>query len=179
MLGRIIYRFKQFYFGMFSAYTKADDFFASSYLNIQEAALFNQLPGFEKKHAVVVARKMMEAAHAHPELDEKKLVKLGLLHDIGKIFERNSVITKSILVILRFILPGLYDYLAEKGRYDKRFRRYYIHKHHGAVGAEILSRIGESPEIVAAIRKHDPRVEPFAQEDPIELKILQEADSTF
>jgi hypothetical protein len=29
------------------------------------------------------------------------------------------------------------------------------------------------------IRKHDPRIEPFGPEDPLELKLLQQADSTY
>ena len=179
MLAKLIYRFKQFYFGMFSRYTKADQAFAQSYLNIEEMALFNQLPGFEKRHAVVVARKMLEAAQQHRELDERKLVKLGLLHDIGKIAERNSVLTKATLVILRFFLPGLYDRLADLGETHPRFRRYYIHKHHGAVGAKLLERIGESSDILAMIAKHDPRYNPMSQETPIEQQILNKADSTY
>ena len=164
---------------MFSRYTKADKAFAQSYLNIEEMALFNQLPGFEKKHAVVVARKMLEAAKQHRELDERKLVKLGLLHDIGKIVEKNSVLTKATLVILRFFLPGLYDHLADRGETDPRLRRYYIHKHHGAVGAQLLEKIGESSDILAMIAKHDPRYNPFDEETPIEQKILNDADSTY
>jgi putative nucleotidyltransferase with HDIG domain len=164
---------------MFSRYTRADEAFALSYLNIQEIALFNQLPGFEKKHAVVVARKMLEAAHRYPDLDQRKLVRLGLLHDIGKILERNSIITKSILVIIRFFFPNFYNRLAELGKDNLRYQRFYIHKHHGAVGAELLEKIGESSEILSIIKKHDPRIEPFGPEDPVELKILQEADSTY
>lgn len=179
MFDRIIYRFKQFYFGMFSIYTKADEIFVRGYLRGEELSLFNQLPGFEKKHAVVVARKMLELALYNPELDQRKLVKLGLLHDIGKIAERNSVLTKSALVVIRFFFPGFYDWLADKGKGDPRFKRFYIHKHHGAVGAELLEKIGVSSEFLSIIKKHDPLVEPFGPEDPIELKILQQADSTY
>lgn len=179
MLGRILYRCQQFYAGMFSVYAPGDAAFAKSYLNAQELALFNRLPGFEKKHAVVVAQKMLEAGKLHPELDSRKLVKLGLLHDIGKIAEKNSILTKSILVLIRFFIPALYDWLAAEGKSNPRFRKYYVHKHHGAVGAKILSKMGESSEIVAMIKKHDPRVEPFGPENPVELKILQDADSTY
>lgn len=178
MLGKIIYRFKQFWFGMFAKYTKGDEAFAHSYLNLQEFSLFNQLPGFEKKHAVVVARKMLGLIRAR-DLDPRKIARLGLLHDIGKIAERNTLLSKSLLVIFRYFFPGWYEKLAEKGRNDERWRRFYIHKHHGAVGAEILAKAGESSEILSIIKKHDPRVEPFGPEDPIELKILQRADSTY
>lgn len=164
---------------MFSKFTPADQAFARAYLNSKEIDLFNQLPGFEKKHAVVVARKMLEMAVYNRELDEKKLVLLGLLHDIGKISEKNSVLTKSIMVLIRYFFPRAYDWLAEKGKKDDRFKRFYIHKQHGAVGADLLEKIGESPNIISIVKKHDPRVEPFAPKDPIELKILQDADSTY
>jgi putative nucleotidyltransferase with HDIG domain len=179
MLGRIIYRFKQFWFGMFSRYSSADAAFAHSYLNIQEMALFNQLPGFEKKHAVVVAKKMLESARRDKKLDERKIVRLGLLHDIGKISERNTVMTKSILVIIRFFFPQLYHRLAERGREDPKFRRYYIHKHHGEVGARLLEKIGVSSDILSTIAKHDPRVEPLGPNISPEQRILNEADSTY
>ncbi len=177
MFDRAKHRLRQFYRGLFSAYTAADEVFARNYLNSQEMSLFNQLPSFEKEHSVTVARRMQELATYNPELDQRKLVKLGLLHDIGKLSERNSVPSKAILVIFRYFFPRLFDRLAEKGKDERRFHKLYLHKHHGAVGAELLARIGESPEIVSMVKKHDPLVEPFGPGDPIELKILQDADS--
>jgi putative nucleotidyltransferase with HDIG domain len=178
MIDQITYRLKQLYSGLTAVYGEADEAFAQSYLNAEEVALFNQLPGFEKKHSVIVARKMLELALYNPELDPGKLVKLGLLHDIGKIKEHNSLLTKGILTIIRFVFPHLYDWLADQGEGRPFLRRFYIHKHHGAVGAAMLASMGESSEIVLMVKKHDPRVEPFGPEDPIELKILQQADST-
>jgi len=93
--------------------------------------------------------------------------------------ERNSVLSKSCLVILRYFLPGVYEWLAAQGKTNKFFRRFYIHKHHGAVGAEMLAKIGVSGEFLSIIKKHDPRVEPVLEDDPIELRILQQADSTY
>jgi len=177
MLASILHRLRQFYSAMFSIYTGADELFARSYLTSQEISLFNQLPGFEKKHSVVVAKKMLELAVYNPELDQRKLVRLGLLHDIGKVTERNSILSKSIMVIIRYFFPLLYDRLAGQGKTNPRFRRYYAHKHHGEIGAALLAEIGVSGEFLSVIKKHDPRVEPFGPEDPIELKILQQADS--
>jgi len=177
MLNKIIYRFKQFCTGMFSRYTKADEAFARQHLNIEEMSLFNQLPSFEKKHSVIVARKMLALARLHTELDQRKLVKLGLLHDIGKVAEKNSLWTKSFLVVVRFFLPWLYNWLADRGENRRFWRRFYIHKHHGRVGAELLEKIGETSEILGIIAKHDPKTTPWAPEDPLELKLLQEADS--
>ena len=178
MIGKMIYRIKQFWFAMFSRYTQTDKDFAYHYLNIAEMSLFQQLPDFEKKHAVVVAQKMLALTKGQA-YDERKIARLGLLHDIGKIGERNSVLSKSLLVMLRFFWPGIYESLAQAGHNDPRWRRFYVHKHHGAIGAELLAKIGESSEILSIIKKHDPRVEPFGPEDPVELKILQQADSTY
>ena len=158
MLGRAIYRFRQFLFAMFSRYSRADEAFTRSYLNIEEMALFNQLPAFEKKHAAVVARKMLAAVFGRPEFDETKIAKLGLLHDDGKVLERNTVLSKSMLVIIRFLFPAL-------------------HGHHGDAGARLLEKIGEPEEILSIIRQHDPRVGGRGAVEP-ELILLREADST-
>lgn len=179
MLDKIIYRLKQFYFAIFARYTKADDAFVRSYLNSEELGLFNQLPKFEKKHAAIVARNMLELALYNPELDQRKLIRLGLLHDIGKVAERNTIFTKSLLVLVRFFMPRAYNWLADRGEKVDFLRRFYIHKHHGAVGAEMLGKIGESSEILSIVKKHDPYLEPFSPDDPIELKLLQQADSSY
>jgi putative nucleotidyltransferase with HDIG domain len=122
---------------------------------------------------------MMEMALYNPELERDKLIRLGLLHDIGKVAERNSILTKSILVIIRYLSPGLYDWLAESGKGKRWLNRFYVHKHHGAIGAELLAKIGVSGEFLSIMKKHDPRIEPFGPEDPVELKILQDADSAY
>ena len=97
---------------------------------------------------------------------------------IGKVAEHNSIVTKSVLVAIRFVAPWLYNWLADRGENLRVFRRFWIHKHHGAVGAKMLERIGESAEILMIIAKHDPRVEEWGPELPFELKLLQEMDST-
>ena len=99
-------------------------------------ALFNQLPGFEKKHAVAVARKMLAAVFGRPEFDERKIAKIGLLHDIGKVLEKNSIFSKSMRVILRFFFPALHD-------------------DHGDAGARLLEKIGEPEEILSIIHHQD------------------------
>jgi len=177
MLNRAIYRFRQFLFAMFSRYSRADEAFTRSYLNIEEMALFNQLPGFEKKHAVTVARKMLAAVFGRPEFDETKIAKLGLLHDIGKVLERNTILSKSMLVSIRFFFPAFYDRLARSGEKDLRFRRFYLHRHHGDAGARLLEKIGEPEEILSIIRQHDPRVGEPGRAEP-ELILLRDADST-
>ncbi|MFA5113402.1 MAG: HD domain-containing protein [Candidatus Margulisiibacteriota bacterium] len=178
-INRLIYRVRQFYANLSAVYLKEDDAFVRSYLSSEEVGLFNQLPTYEKKHAVIVAKKMLELALYNPELDPRKLAILGLLHDIGKVAEHNSILAKAGLVLLRFFFPYLYDRLADLGARRRLFRKFFVHKHHGLVGADMLAKIGVSGEYLMIIKKHDPRVEPFALDDPVELQILQQADSTY
>jgi putative nucleotidyltransferase with HDIG domain len=178
MLARLLYRFKQFWFAVASGMTIDDRNFARQYLNLKEAALFFSLPGFEQKHAVVVAGKMREGGKGVRGVEERKLIRLGLLHDVGKAAERLSIIDKSVLVIAHRFLPKLYDGLAKRGEADKSasfYRKFYVHKHHGTIGAELLSKIGESTDIIAEVKSHD---RPFSSHD-IYMRLLDFADSTY
>ncbi len=178
MLDRFTYRIKQFWFAISSKMGEADRVFAYQHLNIKEAALFFSLPDFEQKHGVVVAQKMLSAASGIREIDKRKLARLGLLHDIGKSAARLSIFDKSVLVILHKLLSPIYNLLAGWGkgaRSPRMFKIFYVHKHHGAIGAEILSRIAEEKDIVAEVRSHD---YPHTSDD-VYMKLLDEADSTY
>lgn len=178
MLNRLLYRFKQFWFAVAAGMTDEDRNFARQYLNLKEAALFFSLPAFEQKHAVVVARKMREEGKGVRGVEERKLIRLGLLHDVGKAAERLSIVDKSVLVIAHRFFPKLYDDLAKQGEESSSasfFRKFYVHKHHGAIGSELLSKIGESADIVAEVKSHD---RPFGSHD-VYMRLLDFADSTY
>lgn len=162
---------------MFAVYTPSDEKFALLYLKPKEKKLFDQLPDFEKKHSVIVARKMLALSRLHSEVEPGKLARIGLLHDIGKILEKNTIITKSWLVIIRFLLPGLYDRLAVLGEKDGRFRRFYLHKHHGAKGAELLAPLQVDDDLLSALKNHD-NDKLTASNESIEIKLLKQADSS-
>jgi len=178
MWDRVLYRLRQFWFVLFSRMTEEDRLLVHQHLNRAEAALFFNLPEFEQKHGVVVARKLLEEAAGIRGLDQKKLLRLGLLHDVGKSAANLSILDKGLLVILRRLAPPLYNYLAEQGKSNKALpglRKFYVHKHHGEVGAELLSNIGESQDIIEEIKRHD---RPYPEHD-IYLRLLDLADSTF
>lgn len=175
---RFFYRFRQFLFAMSATMNEVDWHFAGRYLNIEEMALFRCLPGFEQKHCVVVAQKIEELIHGRHDVDPRKAIRLGLLHDIGKIDGHLLIFQKSFLTIIRFFIRPLYDFLADRGadkKSNKIFRKFYIHKHHGAIGAKLLEKMGEDREIVICARLHD-----FPEKyDNIYMELLVKADSTF
>lgn len=150
--------------------SEEDRLFAYQHLSIKEAALFFSLPEFEQKHGVVVARKMLIAAKAAKDINKKKLARLGLLHDIGKSAARLSIFDKAVLVVTHKMLRPLYDLLAARGK-----GKFYVHKHHGEIGAQILSKIAEEKDIVEEVRSHD---YPNSSHD-IYMALLDQADSTY
>lgn len=178
VLDRIIYRAKQFFFAIAAQMTEEDKSFARHHLDIKESALFFSLPSFEQKHAVVVAQKMKSAAAGNKSIDQRRLVRLGLLHDIGKSAVKLSIFDKSMLVVLHRAIPPLYNLLAKLGEPENSnpiLRKFYVHKHHGVIGSKLLSRIGESQDIINEVAEHDAAKD---YSDPY-MKILIEADSTY
>lgn len=140
--------------------------------------MFFSLPEFEQKHGVVVAKKMRDEGKGIRGIDERKLIRVGLLHDIGKAAVRLSILDKSILVVLHKFASPVYDHLAKLGEGEKSlgfFRKFYVHKHHGPIGAELLSKIGESRDIVEEVKSHD---RPCSSHD-IYMRLLDLADSTY
>lgn len=142
-----LYRIKQFYWSLTSKLDLDDIEFINIYLNDKEKELFNKLSTYEQKHSVNVAWDVMNEC----KNSEKKeyLVKVALLHDIGKTVKSLNPIEKSIVVLLDNISKGRiknytnfkiidiyynhadkgYKILKEIGNYDDRFL-YLIKNHH-------------------------------------------------
>ncbi|KAF0133431.1 MAG: hypothetical protein FD145_1294 [Candidatus Saganbacteria bacterium] len=178
MLDRLLYRAKQFWFAMSARMNEENRSFVHQYLNIKEAALFFSLPDYEQKHGVVVAKRMMREAADMKTIDKRKLVRLGLLHDIGKTAIRLTILSKSLLVIIHRAIPPLYELFAKLGKDEKSrkfFRRFYVHKHHGAIGADILKKINEQSDIINEVLSHD---RPCTSHD-MYMRLLDKVDSTY
>ena len=158
--------------------TEEDNIFVRQYLDIKEASLFFSLPEYEQKHCVTVARRMFAESRDKKNLDGRKIIRLGLLHDIGKAAIRLSLLNKGFMVIIKRIANPFYNLFAKMGESEKSnpfFRKFYVHKHHGHIGSEMLKRIGESADIVNEVAMHD---EPVTSHDAY-MQILDQADSSY
>ncbi|MFA4858255.1 MAG: HDIG domain-containing metalloprotein [Candidatus Margulisiibacteriota bacterium] len=177
LFTRLPYRARQLFFTLFSRYQNEQISFARKYLNITELALFDRLPKFEKKHAVRAAKAALRLAHGKSNIDERRLAKICLLHDIGKAATRLWVLDKVMLVILRRYFKRLYDYLSKKGEHEKAlsiFRKFYVYKHHGEIGAAMLKRAGVPADIAEIVSRHTQDPHPG---EPVDLQILRQADA--
>lgn len=174
-----IYRMQQFFAALFQRLNNKDQQFISNYLNIAEASLFNQLPAYEKKHAVNVARKMLALMGDASDSQKRVAVKIGLLHDIGKSQVKISLVNKSLMVMLRFFLPTFYKMMSQKGeahQTNSYCRKVYIYDQHAKLGAQMLSRAGEDQVIVDVVSSHTAKLTPS---DKGFLRWLKKADTAY
>lgn len=102
-------------------------------------------------------------------VDEFKIAKCALLHDIGKIEISLNIIEKGVVVIINKVTKG--NFL----KYNKysRMTKYY---NHPAIGKRLLEGISfEDEEILYCIENHHKNLDII--EDNLYLKILNICDS--
>ena len=176
-LSRLGHRINQFIFAVTSRAMPEDKGFVSDYLNVKETALFYRLPEDIRKHSIVVAKKLLELSHdAPPQVEARDLVRVGLLHDIGKGIVHLSVADRAVLVTIRKWLRPMYDLLANRGRDEHASwisRKFYVHREHANIASELLHSSGTEEKIIGIIAGHDEEPEGT---DPIELVLLRKAD---
>jgi len=177
MLKRAVHRFRQFASAVSSRTTKEDMEFARGYLTIAEIALFERLPEDMKKHSIDVSRRMLETVQGGgAEIDERALVRIGLLHDVGKGIVKFGVFERVFLVLIRRFFGSLYHSLASRGEVDGAgsvFRKFYIHRDHGKIAAKMLRGADTEEEVLTVVESHGNIAK---ENDPIELILLRKCD---
>ena len=159
-----LYRVKQFYRSIVSRLNEDDFDFLKLYLETYELQLFNQLPTYDQKHCINVARDVKATCNQR-NLISKDLIKVALLHDIGKIYNSMNPIDKSIMVIMHNLTRGKL-----KG-YNKN-KKVNIYYNHGDIGYNLLGKFGYDDRFLFLIKNHHNN---NIRED-VELNLLKECD---
>jgi len=159
-----LYRVKQFYLSIVSKINDEDLDFLKTYLETSELQLFNQLPTYEQKHCINVARDVKSTCNQR-KLRSKDLIKVALLHDIGKIYSNMNPIDKSIMVIMNSITKG-------KIKAHKKIKNVNMYYNHGDIGYNLLIKHGYNDRFLFLVKNHHNN---NIKED-IELDILRECD---
>lgn len=156
----MFYRVQQFIKAITTQITKEDLSFVKQFLNHKEEALFLRLRPYEQRHCIDVASKLKEMTSGDIEM-----IKLGLLHDIGKIKYPLHPIEKSIIVILDRLTDGR----IRKYNKCKMVKCYYEHPQ---IGYEMLKEVGDYDEtFLKLIKNHHNQEEKMSK-----LLLLQRAD---
>ena len=141
------YRVRQFFWSITSKVTKQDKEYIDRNLNIKELNLFYMLSINNQKHSVNTAYGVERACSAISGINSTMLVKVALLHDIGKIKCNTNAIIKSLLVIGNFLTQGKLIKISSIDYIDN----YY---NHGEIGYSILREIACDDEMLYLIRNH-------------------------
>jgi hypothetical protein len=120
--------------------TAADDAWATRYLNAGETLLWRRMPGFDRRHAVGVARRVCAALG---DAATRPVVAAALLHDVGKIESGFGVWRRVFATV----------WIAVRGR-DNVSGRLGMYAHHPAIGGESLREAGADPLTVSWALEH-------------------------
>ena len=143
-----IYRLKQFMWAIPAPLTKVDPNMLRIYLNEEELNLFRKLKISEQQHCIRVCKDALIESDCWNSIDKNKMAKVALLHDIGKIERKLSVIDKSIIVILDKITNGKLKKYSSLKKVD-------VYYNHPQKSSNILRSISiYDYELLEAIEKH-------------------------
>ncbi|WP_304519555.1 HDIG domain-containing metalloprotein [Clostridium tagluense] len=159
-----LYRLKQFYWSMVSRINDEDIDFLKMHLETYELQLFHQLPIHEQKHSINVARDVKLTCNQRV-LQSENLIKVALLHDIGKIYSNMNPIDKSIMVIVDNITNG-------KIKLHKKSKNVNMYYNHGDIGYNLLRKYGYDDRFLFLVKNHHNNN--ITQD--IELNLLKECD---
>jgi hypothetical protein len=122
-------------------------------LSPAELRLFAQMPRYDQRHCLDVYRTLRRGGYTDP-----LLLRAALLHDCGKVDDDGRPIPLlyyGLFVVLKRLLPGLYELAARRGR--GVLRPFATHAAHEQRGAALAQAAGSPPELVAILRDYAAR----------------------
>ncbi|MDA8234795.1 MAG: HDIG domain-containing protein [Clostridia bacterium] len=170
-------RIKQFYFGLTAEITKIDHDFLNVYLSPEERELFYNMDAATQFHSIRVAKTAQQLMTRYPAVDKNLLLRVALLHDIGKPAGHLTTILRSLIVLINHFSPNFAHKLARPGRgnrWNNLRHGLYIQYNHPSIGGELAKKAGVDSQVVTLIEDHHRLAKP---EDSIELTILRKADN--
>jgi hypothetical protein len=118
----------------------ADDAWATHYLNDGETLLWRRMPGFDRRHAVGVARRVCAALGDDAT---RPVVAAALLHDVGKL--------ESGFAVWRRVIATVWT--GVRGR-ERVAGRTAVYVNHPSLGAALLRHAGSDPLTAAWAEEH-------------------------
>lgn len=158
------YRIKQFFWSITAKISIEDINYVQQHLNNNQYELFLKLSEQEQKHSIKVAQDVQEECRKL-NIQGEELIKIALLHDIGKIYKTLNVVDKSVMVLADKFTFG-------KVRKISNLKKVNVYFNHGTIGYEMLKDSGLSERALYLIKNHHSDII-----DDEELNILKKCDS--
>jgi hypothetical protein len=154
------YRLRQFFAALTARLSQDDRAVVARALSPAERCLFERMPRYDQRHCLDVYNTLRAAGH-----DDAVLLKAALLHDCGKVGDDGRpipLIYYGLFVVLKRLLPGIYDLAERGGRRPERWfagplRPFAIHAAHEQRAARMAEAAGASPELAAILRDYGAR----------------------
>lgn len=169
-------RILQFFHALAAHLCERDHAFIRRFLTEEERALFYAMDVIDQRHALHTAYTALELALGEKGIDETFLMRIALLHDVGRVKGDLGLWGKVAVVLLNRFLPHFsrrYAAPSRNGAFGFLRHALYIHYHHAEIGSEKLRLLGCSEE-ASVVRLHH---SPPASSDTAELRLLRQADS--
>lgn len=145
---------------------------AGRYLSPPQMALFRQMRHSEQLHSLNVLRKVL-AQDSTPDA----LAVAALLHDAGKSRYRLYVWQKTLAVLVRALLPRLFERWSQGNPDNLLHRPFVVKVRHAEWSAALLAAAGGSSNAVWLVAHHHDAPEQHAAHPQVHLlKRLQWAD---
>ena len=168
----MIYRIKQFFLASTVKFRKLDLDYVDKYLNKEEKKEFLFLSKSEQFHCIRVSKDLKNTYEEDKDVNISDLIKLGLLHDLGKQGLNFGPIKKAIFVIIKKVRKGNLNKYSD-------FNPMKMYYNHPIKGVNILKKIKSSnysDEFVEAIRLHHSNQNVILKSNNIYLKYLNLID---
>ena len=114
----------------------------------EAAGLFEALPIGDQRHGLDVAMALLARGEDDPDL-----LAAALLHDAGKAEAGLTIFHRAAVVLLQAGRSQWLDSLGDKSEGDWR-RPFWVHQHHGEIGAALAQGAGCSETTVWLIANH-------------------------
>ena len=128
---------------------REDEAWACSHLLDAEVALWNRMPGADRRHAVGVGRRVVEELGGE---GDREVVAAALLHDVGKIASGLGTYGRVIATLSAGVAGRtMAEAWSDAGGFTRRVGLYLRHPE---LGADMLTLVGSDPLTITWTREH-------------------------
>jgi len=164
MSNGILYRFKQFWWGIRAKPLTTEQMtHIRTILSAEQFTLYQKYSINDQQHGYRVLQHLQQAGYKDPEL-----LTAGLLHDVGKSKSDMTVIDRSIVVLGRILVKKQTEIWGQHPLEQASWwqRPFVIREQHPAWGADMAQEIGCTPQVLRLIYHHQDDLETAGFNDP-------------